>query len=58
MNREELKSTAQALATRGKGILAVDESTGTVGKRLAVSMLKILRQTVKHTEVCCSPLLV
>ena len=35
MNREELKSTAQALATRGKGILAVDESTGTVGKRLA-----------------------
>ena len=35
MNREELRSTAQALATRGKGILAVDESTGTVGKRLA-----------------------
>ena len=35
MYEEELKSTARALATRGKGILAVDESTGTVGKRLA-----------------------
>jgi len=35
MYEGELKSTARALATRGKGILAVDESTGTVGKRLA-----------------------
>ena len=30
----ELISTAQSLATAGKGILAVDESTKTVGKRL------------------------
>ncbi len=32
---EELKNTAKALAKNGKGILAVDESTKTVGKRLA-----------------------
>ena len=32
---EELKQTANTLAQPGKGILAVDESTKTVGKRLA-----------------------
>ncbi len=32
---EQLKKTASALAQPGKGILAVDESTKTVGKRLA-----------------------
>lgn len=31
----ELVQTARAIATRGKGILAADESTGTIGKRLA-----------------------
>lgn len=31
---EEVISNALKLATRGKGILASDESTGTVGKRL------------------------
>ena len=30
----ELMATAQALAAPGKGILAVDESTKTIGKRL------------------------
>ena len=33
--RDTLKRNAKKLARRGKGILAVDESTGTVGKRLA-----------------------
>ena len=33
--KEELKATAKKLATKGKGILAVDESTPTCGKRLA-----------------------
>ena len=33
--KDELKATANALASKGKGILAVDESTNTVGKRLA-----------------------
>lgn len=31
----ELIATAKAIATPGKGILAADESTGTIGKRLA-----------------------
>lgn len=31
---EELKATAKALVAGGKGILAADESTGTVGKRV------------------------
>uniref|UniRef100_A0A131YCU1 Fructose-bisphosphate aldolase n=1 Tax=Rhipicephalus appendiculatus TaxID=34631 RepID=A0A131YCU1_RHIAP len=30
----ELKATAEAIVTPGKGILAADESTGTMGKRL------------------------
>jgi len=33
--KQELKETATALAKSGKGILAVDESTKTIGKRLA-----------------------
>eukprot|EP00271_Cylindrocystis_brebissonii_P018110 TRINITY_DN4987_c0_g1_i1.p1 TRINITY_DN4987_c0_g1~~TRINITY_DN4987_c0_g1_i1.p1 ORF type:complete len:358 (+),score=73.82 TRINITY_DN4987_c0_g1_i1:112-1185(+) len=32
---EELVKTAQAIVAPGKGILAADESTGTIGKRLA-----------------------
>ncbi|GAQ84076.1 fructose-bisphosphate aldolase [Klebsormidium nitens] len=32
---EELVKNAKAIATPGKGILAADESTGTIGKRLA-----------------------
>ena len=31
--RQELKQNAEKIATRGKGILAADESTGTIGKR-------------------------
>jgi len=31
--RDELIATANAIATRGKGILAADESTATIGKR-------------------------
>jgi len=32
---DEMKATAKAIATRGKGILAADESTPTIGKRFA-----------------------
>lgn len=32
---EELIKTANALVAEGKGILAADESTGTVGKRVS-----------------------
>ncbi|EME28538.1 fructose-bisphosphate aldolase, class I [Galdieria sulphuraria] len=33
--KDELIATAKALVTPGKGILAGDESTGTIGKRFA-----------------------
>jgi len=33
---KEMMATAKSIATRGKGILAADESTGTIGKRLAM----------------------
>ena len=33
--RELLKTTAKSIAAEGKGILAADESTGTIGKRFA-----------------------
>ena len=45
-NQEELRQTANQLATRGKGLLAVDESTPTIGKRLAGINIEL------H---CCSP---
>jgi len=35
MDRKELASVARALVARGKGILAADESSGTIKKRLA-----------------------
>lgn len=33
--RQLLKDTAKAIAAEGKGILAADESTGTIGKRFS-----------------------
>ena len=33
--KKELAATARAIVAPGKGILAADESTGTIGKRLA-----------------------
>src|ERR687883_411858 len=33
VNVQQLESTAEALVTEGKGILAADESLGTIGKR-------------------------
>lgn len=33
MNRNELETTAKAMVAKGKGILAADESTGTIKKR-------------------------
>ena len=35
MNVEQLLETAAAMVAPGKGIIAIDESTGTIGKRLA-----------------------
>jgi len=36
MNKEKLAATAKAIVSSGKGILAADESTPTMGKRLAL----------------------
>lgn len=33
--RQELAQTAAAIVADGKGVLAADESTGTIGKRFA-----------------------
>lgn len=35
-DQDELRRIAQAIVAPGKGILAADESVGTMGKRLAV----------------------
>ncbi|MDR6991625.1 class I fructose-bisphosphate aldolase [Luteimonas sp. 3794] len=35
MSIEQLAETAQAMVAKGKGIIAIDESTGTIGKRFA-----------------------
>jgi len=43
---EEMTATANAIATRGKGILAADESTGTIGKRLA--MINVANEEVNR----------
>jgi len=40
MNVEQLLETAAAMVAPGKGILAIDESTGTIGKRLDTVGLK------------------
>ncbi len=50
--KNELKENAQLLASKGKGILAVDESTKTVGKRLAGIGVEILKTIGRHIEEC------
>lgn len=39
--QDELRRIAQAIVAPGKGILAADESVGTMGKRLTVSYIFI-----------------
>jgi fructose-bisphosphate aldolase class I len=41
----ELETTINKLATRGKGILAADESSGTIGKRLAAVNVESTEET-------------
>ena len=49
---QEVMSNAARLATRGKGILASDESTGTVGKRLqAVGLENTVEMRRAYREV-------
>lgn len=44
VEKQALVSTAQRLTDEGKGILAADESTGTIGKRLS-------KENLENTEV-------
>ena len=49
---DELRATAEALSASGKGVLAADESTGTVGKRLAsIGVDNALEHRVKLREL-------
>ena len=45
MNQEILQSTARALVAPGKGLLAADESLGTIGKRFAALNIESTPQT-------------
>eukprot|EP00178_Gracilaria_changii_P016259 TRINITY_DN460_c0_g1_i1.p1 TRINITY_DN460_c0_g1~~TRINITY_DN460_c0_g1_i1.p1 ORF type:complete len:370 (+),score=66.74 TRINITY_DN460_c0_g1_i1:2316-3425(+) len=52
---EVLRKTARHLTRRGKGILAADESTGTIGKRLATLSLQNTeqnRRSLREIFVC------
>eukprot|EP00955_Chlamydomonas_euryale_P055038 356014-Chlamydomonas_euryale.AAC.2 len=46
----DLATVASSLAARGKGLLAADESTGTIGKRLAKMGLENTEVRAKRTE--------
>ncbi|KAI3417063.1 Fructose-bisphosphate aldolase [Psidium guajava] len=53
---DELIKTAKYIATPGKGILAADESTGTIGKRLAsinVENIESNRQALRELLFTC-----
>jgi len=46
--KKELAATAQAIVAPGKGILAADESTGTIGKRLATINVENTEENRRH----------
>ncbi|MEJ7718379.1 MAG: class I fructose-bisphosphate aldolase [Thermoleophilaceae bacterium] len=54
MTAHELELTARALVAEGKGILAADESTGTVTKRLealGIDSTEEIRRNYRHMLV-------
>jgi fructose-bisphosphate aldolase class I len=49
---KELRETAAFIATRGKGILAADESTGTIGKRFVeIKVNNVLENRRKYRQL-------
>ncbi len=56
---EELIATAKKITSPGKGILAADESTGTVGKRVSApfSLPLVLLLTACSQALCSVPVL-
>lgn len=52
---QELIQTANAISVPGKGILAADESTGTIGKRLAlINQENTLENRQKYRQLLCT----
>jgi fructose-bisphosphate aldolase, class I len=50
--KDELLETTQKLCTEGKGILAADESTGTIGKRLSqINLENTLENRIRYREL-------
>lgn len=55
MDIEKLNSIAVAMVADNKGLLAADESTGTIAKRLASIDVANRRKTIAATTAnCCS----
>ena len=54
MDQQRLVQTAQALVAEKKGILAADESGGTIKRRFDSINVESLRRTVETTARCCS----
>ena len=54
MNLDELNKIAQAMVAPGKGILAADESTGTIKKRFDGIGPRTPRTTAATIARCCS----
>ena len=50
---DELKETAAKMIRPGFGLLACDESTGTVGTRLESIGLENIEENRKIVSVCC-----
>lgn len=55
MNIKELESTARALVSEGKGLLAADESFGAIEKRFKNGAPSRTRRTAALTARCSSP---
>lgn len=52
MNKNELTETVKKICTSGKGILAADESTGTIGKRFSnINVENNLENRVKYRDL-------
>ena len=55
MRTENLAATAKAMVAPGKGILAADESSGTIEKRFTSIDVESTEDTRAPTASCCSP---
>ena len=54
MNLDELNAIAQEMVAPGKGMLAADESTGTIKKRFDAIGVESPKTTAATIARCCS----